>query len=390
MPQSSTALYDSLMTLFHAAPWRDLRHRSSFCWMVAGLLTSGWIALDEWAPGVSSRAVYAQSTVRRFRRWLSNQRIDPLRLYAGLLRQALGDFPDGRLYLALDTTMLWNEICVVQVSLVWRGRSVPVAWKVLSHRSASVAFKDYRGVLGFAARLLKGREVVLLADRGFLHAELLRWARKVGWHYRIRCKRNVGFHLHTGRRLALRLSAGELRFYGGIIWRAAREVPVELAIGWEKGAKEPWIIVTDEAAGSDTLRDYGLRFTIEEGFLDHKSAGFQWESSKLRDVEALQRLCLVMATASLVLVCQGASVVAAGRRREVDPHWFRGLSYARIGWNWIRRALIRGEALIRSLALPTACDPEPARASRRQIDRSRWMDEMPRRYLFFFAIPSIG
>jgi hypothetical protein len=388
MPQPS-GLYDTLLILFKQAPWRDARHLSTLCWMVAGLLTSGWIALDEWAPCVAGRAVYAQSTVRRFSRWLSNKRIDALRLYAALLRGALGEFPDGRLYVALDTTMLWNTFCVVQLSLVWRGRAVPVAWKVLRHGSASVAFEDYRGVLGFAARLLKGREVVLLADRGFIHFELLRWARRAGWHWRIRCKRDVGLFLRSGRRLALRLSAGELRFYAGVFLGAARE-PVEVAVGWEKGAKEPWIIVTDEAAGPDTLRDYGLRFCVEEGFLDHKSGGFQWESSRLRDEEALQRLCLVMAAATLALVCQGAAAVAAGRRREVDPHWFRGLSYARIGWNWIRRALARGWALIGSLALPAARDPEPARASRRQPDRSRWMDDLPCRYLFCFAAPSTG
>ena len=167
-------------------------------------------------------------------------------------------------------------------------------------------------------------------------------------------------------------------------------VPVELAVGWEKGAKEPWIVATDEAAGPQTLRDYGLRFAVEEGFLDHKSGGFQWESSRLRDAEAPQRLCLVMAAATLFLACQGASVVASGRRREVDPHWRRGISYARIAWNWIRRALACGGALIGKLALPTARDPEPARASRKQPDRSRWMDDMPCRYLFLFAVPSTG
>jgi hypothetical protein len=62
MPQSS-ALYDTLLTLFKPAPWRDARHRSTLCWMVAGLLTSGWIALDEWVPGVVGRARYAQSPV---------------------------------------------------------------------------------------------------------------------------------------------------------------------------------------------------------------------------------------------------------------------------------------------------------------------------------------
>jgi len=85
-------------------------------------------------------------------------------------------------------------------------------------------------------------------------------------------------------------------------------------------------------------------FTIEEGFLDDQSNGFQWESSKLRQAEVLQRLCCVMAVATVVLVCQGVAVVAAGKRRQVDPHWFRGHSDARIGWNWIRRATAWGEA----------------------------------------------
>lgn len=216
-----------MLILFQPAPWRDARHRSTLCWMVAGLLTSGWIALDEWTPGVVGRAVYAQSTVRRFRRWLSNPRIDALRLYATLLRATLGEFPDERLYVALDTTLLWNEVCVVQVALVWRGRTAPVAWKVPRCPSASVAFENYRGVL---------------------HVELLLWAKAEGWYSRIRGKRGVGLFMRDGRRYAPYLTAGELCFYAGVFLGAAR-VPVERAVDWEKGAKEPWIIVTDEAAG---------------------------------------------------------------------------------------------------------------------------------------------
>jgi len=387
MPQPPV-LYDTLLTLFRQAPWRGERHLKTLCWMVAGLLSSGRIALDEWAPFVVGRAGFAQSTVRRFSRWLSNPRIQPLRLYAALLRGTLGEFPDGRLHLAFDTTMLWGGFCVVQASLAYRGRSVPVAWKVMRHKSASVAFGGYRWVLVCAARVLAGREVVLLADRGFIHVELPRWVRRTpGWHCRIRCKRGIGLFGKDGKRLVLRLSAGEVRYYEGVFLGAAR-VPVSLAVGWEKGAREPWIVVSDGPAGPGTLRDHGLRFSIKEGFLDRTSGGFRWESSRLRDARALQRLCLAMAVATLVLVCQGVAVVADGKRRQVDPHWFRGLSHARIGWNWIRRAIARGEALIGRLVLLTAHDPEPARACRRQVDRSRWMDDLPWRYVFLFAAPS--
>jgi len=325
-------LHDTVQKLLRHAPWRDRRHLTAVSWMVVGLLSSGWIGLSEWTTFVVGRAYYAQSSERRFQRWLSNRRIDVLQLYAALLRGALDSADERRLWVVLDTTMLWNTFCVVQLSLVYRGRAIPLAWKVMKHPSASVAFRDYRGVLGFAARLLKNYEVVLLADRGFLHGDLLRWCqRQHHWHIRVRCKRDVGFFQKTRdgyRALTLRLSAGEVRYYHNV-YLLAEHIPVHLAIGWDKGAKEPWIIVSDQLTDEETLYEYGRRFTIEETFLDHKSNGFQWESSKLRDAAMLQRLCFVMAVATLVLVCQGVAVVADGKRRCIDPHWFRGQSYAR-------------------------------------------------------------
>jgi hypothetical protein len=79
----------------------------------------------------------------------------------------------------------------------------------------------------------------------------------------------------------------------------------------------------------------------------------------------------------VILVCQGSSVVAGGKRRVVDPHWFRGHSYARIGADWIRRALAVGGKLILRLALTTAVDPQPARASRQQPEGCAWIQALP-------------
>ena len=61
---------------------------------------------------------------------------------------------------------------------------------------------------------------------------------------------------------------------------------------------------------------------------------------------AVGRLVLVTATATLCLSLQGARVEAGGRRTEADPHWFRSLSYFRIGWNWIKRALEHGDPTV--------------------------------------------
>jgi len=174
------------------------------------------------------------------------------------------------------------------------------------------------------------------------------------------------------------------------VFLGAARLPVELAVGWEKGATAPWSLATDEAAGLPTLRCYGLRFCLEEGFWDHQSGGFPGESSRLRDAAAVPRLCLVLATATLVWVCPGAGVVATGRRREVDRHGFRGLSSARLGGSGSRRGLARGGELSGKLPRPTACAPEPAHASRRQPDRSRWREDLASHSLFLFEAPSMA
>ena len=130
-------------------------------------------------------------------------------------------------------------------------------------------------------------------------------------------------------------------------------------------------MISDEAADLKTLEEYGLRFDIEENFLDDKSNGFQLEDSLIRSAEALERLCFVLAITTLYLVSMGTSVVQQGKRRLVDPHWFRGASYLKIGWHWVQYALNRGHKLLTTAYLSSEPDPEPAMASKKQDAKRR-------------------
>jgi hypothetical protein len=114
--------------------------------MIVGLLQSDKISLTAWTPSVHSRAVYAQSTVRRFARWLENARIAVHALYGPLIQQALAEWGDHILYLALETSMLWHTYGLVRTSLVYRGRGIPLMWKVLEHSRSRVAHDVYREV----------------------------------------------------------------------------------------------------------------------------------------------------------------------------------------------------------------------------------------------------
>jgi hypothetical protein len=372
--ENTPRLYDTLVqVLSQHRKWLDVRHLKTLAWMMVGLLESGLISLTSWAPFVHGRAVFAQSSVRRFARWLDNERIDVHELYGPLIQQALGDWGQHTLYLALDTSLLWEQYCVIRISIIYRGRAIPLVWQVIAHASSSVAYETYQALLDKAATLLPlNCAVVFLADRGFADTALMAHATRLGWHWRIRIKGCFVVYRRGHRRLKLsnyELKPGQAHFWHHVQITNEHYGPVHLALAHLAENGERWLVVSDEPTNLTTLDEYGLRFDIEENFLDDKSNGFQLESSLIRSADALTRLGFVLAITTLYLVAQGTEVVKQGKRRWVDAHWFRGNSYLKIGWNWIRSALSKGWELLTRLRLNGEPDPEPARASNNQYVR---------------------
>lgn len=350
----------------------DLRLTITLLWAVVGLIISETVHLSHWAlfrPG----AAKAASKERQLARWLHNERIRPMLVYRPLIEEVLQEWTGQSLYLALDTTQLWNRFVIVRLALVYRGRALPVGWVVCASGSATVAVARYQRMLAQVAALIPSESrIVLLADRGFLHVDLMRIVGQLGWRFRIRIKSNIWVYRATkGRRKikALMPPPGQARFFSSVWIAEQRLGPVHLALAYVQTANgyEQWAIVSDEPTGLETLDEYGLRFDIEENFLDDKSAGFQLESSQIEDAMALSRLCLILATATLYLVSTGTAVVETGKRRLVDTHWERGLSYFQIGWRWIKRALHLGGRLLDFIWLSSEPDPQPAMASRKQF-----------------------
>lgn len=358
-------LLDFLRQYSHSC---DLRHLKALAWMVSALICSGQLSLSAWEPYVSSRAKQAQSVERRWRRFLGNERIEVESLYLPLVLAALSGWQNHRLYLALDTTVLWNRYCMIHLSVVCCGRAVPLLWRVLEHGSATVAFKEYKPLLRKARWLLRHHcDKMLLADRGFANHELMSWLQASGWHYCLRLPTDV--LLHGPRRYPIVVGSvwpalGEATFYRHVgLWQDGTH-RCNLVLASVKGVKEPWAVITDEPPSLQTLWQYALRFRVEELFLDSKSGAFELEDSRLRSVDALERLYLVAAIALLYGTTHGMAVQIAGLRQQVDPHWRRGISYLKIGLRWLKGLLHKGRKLLTPVPLLPK-DPQPVFASKR-------------------------
>ncbi len=173
---------------------------------------------------------------------------------------------------------------------------------------------------------------MLLADRGFANQALLKWLKSRSWHYSIRIPSDT---LVWGVRpwsacpvSGLRTVRGEAKMYHQVrLWESGIET-VNLALAYPEKVAEPWAVITDETPTLQTLWQYGLRFRVEELFLDSKSGAFGLADSRLRDAQ---------------------------NSRE--------LSYLKIGLRWLRGTIHKGRKLLQLLPLPNR-DPERCFASR--------------------------
>jgi hypothetical protein len=349
----------------------DLRHLKNYAELVGAILQSQSACASHWIPYLSHRNCQARSHLERVHYFMHNRAIEADRFYAPLVELFLAAWQDEAMTLTLDTSVLWDKYCLIEITLIWGGRAITLAQSVLEHGSATVGFWDYLPVLEAAqARLPDGVTVTLLADRGFEHGELIRWLNRQGWHWAIRAKSDLQVSLGKGiKRSVSQLLApiGEAYFYPKV--EILEDIACHLATAHLACAKDTWAVITDQTPSLQTFALYGQRFGgIEPHFKDYKSAGFHLVQSRLDDVHALNCLLMLLASAHLLAMVLGFYCQQIGQRTQIDWHGQRGLSFLQLGLRALQRLCYLALPLPIFESLPY-CHPPPVVASRRKQDQ---------------------
>jgi hypothetical protein len=197
--KSPTPIYNQILTFLRQYSFfTDLRHVKTLATMVAALLSSQKLTLSEWEPHIPGQALQAQSYERRWQRFFSNPKINVEQLYVPLVLAALSKYKRRRLYLAIDTTVLWDRYCMIHLAVICCGRAIPLLWKVIEHESATVSFAEYKPMLHMAHKLLCDYpDIMFLGDRAFACHELMEWLHNSSWHYALRLKMDVALQCFT-------------------------------------------------------------------------------------------------------------------------------------------------------------------------------------------------
>lgn len=239
--------------------------------------------------------------------------LDPTLCFVPLLRWVTAGWTTRRLVLALDVTNLGSRFHVLAISVVVRGCGIPVAWAIRTGSEKGSWNTLWDELLGrLRGAVPADWQVLVLTDRGLESAQLFRSITTCGWHPLMRVKgagtfRPTGWHrYYPMKQFAARIGAE----YGGAGHAYATAAPPlgsTLLAVWSAGHEQAWLLLTDLAPAQANPCWYAYRAWIEQNFKVLKSAGWQWQRTRMTDAERAQRLWLALAVATWWLVSVGSA-----------------------------------------------------------------------------------
>jgi hypothetical protein len=282
------------------------------------------------------------------RRQLSNDTQDTLGLFRPLAESLLAGFAGRTVRLILDPTDLAADLTIVQLSLAYRGRALPLAWLTVYIKPDTVK-EAVRLLFAEVKRWLPAEaRVYLLGDREFHGEEMLALIQAQQWIPVVRTKGNLIIEQEDGTRSPvadLAPARGQTAFYQRIWLTAWGWGPYSLSLANaalpKRGQKpeDPWYIVSTEPAGPQMLYLYGVRMWADEMYRDLKSQGFHLEQTRLHRPERIDRLMLVLALAYWWVLGRGIWVDRLQLRRRVDRGKHPKCSLFTLGLRWIHRLM---------------------------------------------------
>jgi hypothetical protein len=246
------------------------------------------------------------------KRGIKRRDFDVTECFVPLLAWVLSYWTQRRLALALDVTNLSDRLHVLCVSVLFGGIGIPVAWKILPGNQPDAWHPHWCDLLQRLRQAVGDDwQVVVLSDRGLESARLFTEMVRLGWHPLMRAKGIAKFRPHGWKRwyplAQFAPRVGSRCALAGEAYKTAKPpLSCTLLTLWEAGHEGPWLLLTDLEANASQPCWYAWRAWIEQGFKVIKSAGFQWQHTRMRQPDRLERLWLALAVTTLWLVAVGA------------------------------------------------------------------------------------
>jgi hypothetical protein len=282
------------------------RHLITLAMLISGIVGSQHTHLDKVAAQVPDGAKPASRT-KRFARWVANEAITSSIYYVPFAELLLTSLAHSPLVLVIDGSTVGRGCVALMLSVLYRGRALPVTWLVAEGRKGHFAEAVHLQLLQQLIPLLPPQaQVVLLGDGEFDGLQLQQLLAAQGWSYVCRTASNLPVQV-GGDWFVLSDLAAPGQIISSLVDGFTHQDygPVTVIAWWAKEATKPIYLVSNLELADEACHWYRKRFHIETFFSDQKSRGFQIHKSHLSSPERLVRLLMAACLAYLWIVYLG-------------------------------------------------------------------------------------
>lgn len=342
------SIRQALKTMYPQEPRGHLaRHLNTLVALICGIVGSQRTNLPAIA-GSAPSASQVGSQIKQFKRWLMNERIEQEVYFLPFLEHVLASLASQTLVLVIDGSSVGRGCVTLMVSVVYRGRALPLMWMVRAGKKGHFPETLHVELIGQVGQLIPGgSDVVCLGDGEFDGTAWLSELEQLNWRYVCRTAKNAVCTEQGERFVPQDLCAGPGHCVGvpEVLFTEAGYGPVQLIAWWEKRHREPLYLVSNLEVAEEACYWYGKRFRIETFFSDQKSRGFHLHKSHLSEPQRLARLMIASCLAYLWVVYLGAFALQTPWYQHIHRGDRCDLSLFQLGLRLLQHFLREGIAI---------------------------------------------
>ena len=291
--------------------------------------------------------IQLHSIVRRFERFLADERVKPKVYFEPFVLAMHACLGQEIAYVILDCTQAGPKCRTLVAGLVYHGTVLPIGWKTYKGNKGHLTGENHCALLKEIRPYLRyHHQVIVLGDAEFSSEPVISWLKEKEWDFVLRFQHRYQVQLNADGEWETMLTvytraglkAGQVRH-----WEKARFTQKHkldkctLTVHWGAGEDEPICLVSSLPAHLNPHLVYALRPYIETLFGNNKSRGFQFARTHITEPEQLDRLFLILAIATCIMLGLGTHLFISGHSKVVDRSDRRDLSLFQLGYRYLLR-----------------------------------------------------
>ena len=341
------AVRKALNKLYPNNPQGNLaRHLNTLAAMISGIVGGKNTQL----PKIAEKAPdgnQVESRVKRFSRFINNEKTKSELYFLPFAESLLYNLSLETLVLIIDGSVVGRGCICLMVSVVYKGRALPIAWTVVKGNKGHLPEEAHIELVEQVKRLVPEKaEVVFLGDGEFDGINLQKIVTDYGWKYVFRTALSINIYWDAYEfkcdYLSSIIDTGEFIGVPDVLFTNDKYGPVMIICWWNKGYKDPIYLVTNMDSAEESCKYYSKRFKIETLFSDQKSRGFKIDKSHYSEPERLSNLLIASCLAYIWIVYLGALCMVNGWIKTIHRSDRCDLSLFQIGLRFLEHCLNEG------------------------------------------------